>query len=55
MVVSQEMLDALKAKEEQNEKDNINPWTKKYVIQNNLGGCHRWLSPFDHKWYAKYL
>ncbi|XP_039960913.1 39S ribosomal protein L16, mitochondrial [Bactrocera neohumeralis] len=26
----------------------------KYIIQNNLSGCHKWLSPVDHKWFGKY-
>lgn len=55
MVVSQEMLDAMAAKEKQREIDNINPFTKKYVIQNNLSGCHNWLSKYDHKWFGKHL
>lgn len=54
-VVSQEMLDQEKIDEKLLEKQNLNPYTLKYVIQNNLSGCHRWLSPVDHKWFGKYL
>ncbi|XP_055911702.1 39S ribosomal protein L16, mitochondrial isoform X1 [Eupeodes corollae] len=55
MVVSQEMLDEMKAEEERLERENKNPYTMKYVFQNNLNGCHRWMSPVDHKWFGKYL
>ncbi|CAO1428861.1 unnamed protein product [Diamesa serratosioi] len=53
-VVSQDMLDREAAKEKEQEASNLNPYTFKYVIQNNLGGCHRWLSPVDHKWFGEY-
>lgn len=54
MVVSQEILNDLKTKSDELRTDNINPFTTKYVIQNNLGGCHNWLSPVDHKWFGAY-
>jgi large subunit ribosomal protein L16 len=54
-VVSQEMLDEEKAKEERLARENLNPFTMKYVIQNNLSGCHNWLSPVDFKWFGKYV
>lgn len=54
MAVSQDILDKMMKKEEENEKNNCNPYTMKYLIQNNMGGCHRWLSPYDLKWFGKY-
>jgi large subunit ribosomal protein L16 len=53
--VSHEMLEQEKLKEKEQEELNVNPYTLKYVIQNNLSGCHRWLSPVDHKWFGKHL
>lgn len=53
--VSHELLEEEKRREKELEETNINPYTMKYVIQNNLGGCHRWLSPVDHKWFGKHL
>lgn len=55
IVVSQTNLDELEKEEKYNESKNINPYSMKYVIQNNLGGCHNWLSKYDHKWFGKYL
>ncbi|XP_055709888.1 39S ribosomal protein L16, mitochondrial [Phlebotomus papatasi] len=54
MVVSQEIMEQREAEEEQKTKSNTNYYTMKYVIQNNFGGCHDWLSPFDHKWFGRY-
>ncbi|XP_061395405.1 large ribosomal subunit protein uL16m [Musca vetustissima] len=54
-VVSQDIIDERERTESILEKDNMNPFTMKYVIQNNLNGCHRWLSPVDHKWFGKYI
>lgn len=55
IVVSQEMMEEMAAEEKRKEETNINPYTAKYVIQNNLSGCHNWLGKFDHKWFGKYL
>lgn len=54
MAVSQDILDEMKAKEKWEEENNQNPYTMKYLIQNNMGGCHHWLSPFDLKHFCKY-
>lgn len=55
MAVSQEILDEMAEKEKEEERTNLNPWTWKYIIQNNIGGCHNWISTFDKKWYNKYV
>lgn len=54
IAVSQEILEDMQKEEEYAEKYNQNPYTMKYLIQNNMGGCHRWLSPVDLKWFGKY-
>lgn len=54
-VVNQQMMEEMAAEEERLEKENLNRYTLKYVIQNNLGGCHNWISPYDRKWFGKYL
>ncbi|XP_046997600.1 39S ribosomal protein L16, mitochondrial [Schistocerca americana] len=54
-VVSHEMLQKMKEDEERREKENMNPYTFKYVIQNNMGGYRKWLSKADYKWYGKYV
>lgn len=53
--VSHEMLEKEEKERKEKEAANINPYTMKYVIQNNLGGIHRFLSPVDHKWFGEYI
>lgn len=54
MAVSQEILDKMKEREQWEEENNQNPYTMKYIIQNNMGGCHKWMSPFDLRYLGKY-
>jgi large subunit ribosomal protein L16 len=44
-----------KIEEQRLQAANINPYTPQYVIRNNMGGCHSWISPFDKKWFFKYV
>ncbi|XP_077256886.1 large ribosomal subunit protein uL16m-like [Temnothorax americanus] len=53
--VSQEILDKQAAKEKWLEENNQNLWTWKYMIQNNMLGCQKWISPVDKLWFNKYL
>ncbi|XP_014470692.1 PREDICTED: 39S ribosomal protein L16, mitochondrial [Dinoponera quadriceps] len=55
MAVSQEILDEEKAKNQWLEENNKHLWTWKYMVQNNMIGCHNWISPFDKKWFNRYL
>lgn len=52
--VSHEMLEEEEKARKAKEDSNLNPFTMKYVIQNNFGGIHRWLSPVDHKWFGEH-
>lgn len=49
-----ELLKKEREKEIYFERNNKNPWTFKYLIQNNLCGCHNWISPFDKVHYGKH-
>lgn len=53
--VSYEIMEKKAVKEKWLEENNQNYYTMKYIIQNNMGGCHKMLSPFDHRWHGKYL
>lgn len=53
-VVSQEILDAQKVEEEEAVTRNLNPFTFKYCIENNMFGIRKWASPYDYKWHNKY-
>lgn len=53
-VVSRKMMKDEKEMQDIEEAKNINPFTFKFSIQNNMLGCHKWLSPYDFKWFGKY-
>lgn len=53
-IVSQEMIDKKKALEEKLANININEYSFEYIIKNNMGGCHKWISPVDRYWFGKY-
>ncbi|KAF3425924.1 hypothetical protein E2986_01709 [Frieseomelitta varia] len=55
MAVSQEMMDEMAEKKKIMEETNLNPWTWKYIIQNNMLGCHKWISKYDRRWFNEYL
>lgn len=55
MAVSQEMLDEIDAKEKWEAENNQNQYSMKYLIQNNMGGCQRWISYLDFKYFCKYV
>nr|CAG4648878.1 EOG090X0DE4 [Polyphemus pediculus] len=46
---------AEKLKEEELNSLNTNPYTPEYVIRNNMGGCHKWISIYDKQWFFKYV
>nr|CAG4646565.1 EOG090X0DE4 [Macrothrix elegans] len=52
---SYELMQEEKVKQEELAASNINPYTAEYVIRNNLGGCHRWISKYDKKWFFQYV
>ncbi|XP_045784789.1 39S ribosomal protein L16, mitochondrial [Maniola jurtina] len=53
--VSQEIMEKKAQEEKWMEENNQNKYTLKYIMQNNMGGCHRYLSRYDHRWYGKYV
>lgn len=52
--VSQEIMEKMAKAEKQREEENLNPYTFKYVVQNNFVGCNNWISPVDRKWFGKH-
>lgn len=53
--ISFEMMEEESKKEKEMELANINPYTVEYVIRNDMGGCHNWISPYDKKWFFKHV
>ncbi|XP_046740445.1 39S ribosomal protein L16, mitochondrial [Diprion similis] len=53
-VVSQELIDKKQLREEKGKQLNMNEWSFEYIIKNNMGGCHQWISPVDRRWFGKH-
>lgn len=53
-LVSKEILEAWRQEELDIEAKNLNPITYRRAVENNLAGCHKWISPYDHRWFGKY-
>lgn len=53
--VSYEEMEKDRKEEERLERENLNPYTFKYIIQNNLGGCHNWITQYDRQYFGKHL
>ena len=49
----EEMLES-ELREKRLSESNLNPFTFKYCVDNNMLGCRKWLSPYDYEWYGKY-
>lgn len=52
MAVNYDMLMEMRAEQQRIDELNENPYTFKYIIQNNLGGCHQWICPNDKFWFG---
>ncbi|KOC66461.1 39S ribosomal protein L16, mitochondrial [Habropoda laboriosa] len=55
MAVSQSKLETMAENKRKLQEENLNPWTWKYIIQNNMLGCHKWISKYDRRWFNEYL
>ncbi|XP_017766647.1 PREDICTED: 39S ribosomal protein L16, mitochondrial isoform X2 [Eufriesea mexicana] len=54
-VVSQELMEKMAEDKKKMVEENLNPWNWKYIIQNNMLGCHKWISKYDRRWFNEYL
>ncbi|KAK3860012.1 hypothetical protein Pcinc_031156 [Petrolisthes cinctipes] len=52
--VSKEILEASRQETRRLEEEDINPYTFKYLIQNNMLGCHKWIREIDRTYWGKY-
>lgn len=54
-VISKEILEQWREEEKKIEMQNINPISYERVVKQNMSGCHKWISPYDHRWFGKYI
>ena len=52
--VNQALLDDEAAEERYIMQNNINPFTMKYMIENNMRGIQAYCGAYDYLWYGKY-
>jgi len=55
MAVSEKILEEMRQKEKFQEENDINPFSFKYVVKNNMGKSHLWVSPNDRKYFGKHI
>ncbi|XP_053977252.1 39S ribosomal protein L16, mitochondrial [Hylaeus volcanicus] len=55
IAVSQELMERQVEEKKKFKEENQNPFDWKYIIQNNIFGCHMWISKYDRMWYNEYL
>ena len=54
-VVSKKIIEDWRKEEIQIEQTNINPINYERVVKLNMTGCHNLISPYDHRWFGKYI
>lgn len=54
-VTSHAEMEAERQKQLDDIKSNLNPYNAEYVIKNNMGGVHDWISLYDKEWFFKYV
>ncbi|KAG0711876.1 39S ribosomal protein L16, mitochondrial [Chionoecetes opilio] len=52
--VSHKLLVQRREEEERLERENLNPYSFKYIVQNNMLGCHMWVKNIDKIHFGKY-
>lgn len=55
IAVDQKTLLAMKKLEELKEERNLNPYTYKYLIMNQMCGSQNWVKPIDRLYFGKYV
>lgn len=55
MVVTQDKMEKTAKRKKELEEMNQNPWTWKYIIQNDLLGSQKWISKYDRRWFNEYV
>ena len=55
IVVNKEMLDRINAREKELQEANENPYTFEWMVRNNIFDCQSFLSPYDQKWFGKFV
>ena len=55
IAVNKDLLDRLNAEEQRLQEANQNPYTFEWMVRNNMFDCTRFLSPYDRKWFGRFV
>lgn len=55
IAVNQDLLNRLNAEEERLREANENPFSFEWMVRNNMFDCQRYLSPYDQKFFGKFV
>lgn len=55
IAVTKDMLERLNQEEERLREANENPYTFEWMVRNNMFDCQNFLSPYDQKWFGKFI
>lgn len=53
--VNKDFLESLNKEEKRLEEANENPYTFEWMIRNNIFDCNSFLSPYDQKWFGRFV
>ena len=55
IAVNKDLLDRLNKEEERLQEANENPYTFEWMVRNNMLDCQNFLSPYDQKWFGRFV
>ena len=55
IAVNKDLLERIKQEEIRLTHENENPYTFEWMIRNNIRDCHNFMSPYDQKWFGKFV
>lgn len=55
IAVNKDLLDRLNKEEARLQELNENPYTFEWMVRNNIFDCQRFLSPYDSKWFGRFV
>jgi len=55
IAVNKDLLERLNKEEKRLQEENENPYTFEWMVRNNMFDCQRFLSPYDQKWFGRFV
>jgi len=55
IAVNKDLLERLNKEEKRLQEANENPYSFEWMVRNNVFDCQRYLSPYDQKWFGRFV